>query len=79
MNIRRISIIALTIVLIVAVFTGVVTAIDATPKLATRVALDNVRAYAPAITADAPSYAVDAGLLYQGEPGNWVQVNTPKM
>jgi hypothetical protein len=78
MNIRRISIIALTIVLIVAVFTGVVTAIDATPRLATRVALDNVRAYAPAITADAPSYAVDAGLLFQGEPGNWMQVNTPQ-
>lgn len=78
MNIRRISIIALTIVLIIAVFTGVVTAIDANPRLETRLALENVRAYAPAITADAPSYAVDAGVLFQGEPGNWLQVNTPQ-
>jgi photosystem II stability/assembly factor-like uncharacterized protein len=78
MNIRRISIIALTIVLIIAVFTGVVTAIDANPRLETRLALENVRAYAPAITADTPSYAVDAGVLFQGEPGNWLQVNTPQ-
>jgi hypothetical protein len=78
MSIRRIMIIALTIVLVIAVFTGVVNAIDANPKLATRAVLDNVRAYAPAMTADAPAYAVDAGVLFRGQPGAWVQVNTPK-
>lgn len=40
-------------------------------------ALENVRAYAPAVTPGGDGYAVDGGLLYAGEPGRWRLVETP--
>jgi hypothetical protein len=40
--------------------------------------LENVRAYAAAVTPGGNSFAVDQGLLYRGEPGNWQLVETPE-
>lgn len=40
-------------------------------------ALENVRAYTPAVASDSPAYAIDGGLLYAGEPGNWQLLPTP--
>jgi photosystem II stability/assembly factor-like uncharacterized protein len=77
MNARRIAIIALTIVLVVAVLTGAVSAFSVNAKPAVRAALANVRDYSPAVTANSLSYAVDGGALFAGQPGHWVQVNTP--
>ncbi|MBX3054165.1 MAG: exo-alpha-sialidase [Caldilineaceae bacterium] len=39
--------------------------------------LQNVRAYTAAVTPGGASFAVDQGLLYTGEPGNWQLVETP--
>ena len=39
--------------------------------------LENVRAYAPAVTPTGNSFVVDQGLLYMGQPGVWQLVNTP--
>ena len=44
---------------------------------ATVATLENVRAYAPAVTPDGNSFVVDGGLLYRGQPGVWQLVNTP--
>jgi len=40
--------------------------------------LENVRAYAAAVTQDGDSFAVDQGFLYRGEPGYWQLVETPE-
>jgi len=72
---RRIAIVALTIVLITAVFTGVVNAFSSAPRPAVRGALANVRDYQA--TAAGSGYAVDGGALFAGTPGAWVQVITP--
>lgn len=79
---RKIAIVALTIVLIVAVFTGAVTAltgeVPSVPGSTPRAMLHNVRAYSPAISTDAPAYAVEGGALYAGAPGAWSRVSTPQ-
>ncbi len=77
MNVRRLSIIVFTIVLIVAVSAGVVNALNANPKPVSRLSLDNVRDYAAAPVANGRNYAVDGGVLFGGQPSNWVQVITP--
>jgi hypothetical protein len=78
MNTRRIAIVALTIILIIAVFTGAVSAFNATAKPVVRVELANVRDYTPAVVANGASYAVDGGALFAGEPTHWEQVQTPE-
>lgn len=79
---RRITIVALSIILVVAVFTGAVTALTGEPAGAPastpRAVLHNVRAYSPAVSPDAPAYAVDGGALYMGAPGAWTLVPTPQ-
>ncbi|MGL4648887.1 MAG: hypothetical protein ACRC1H_05720, partial [Caldilineaceae bacterium] len=39
--------------------------------------LDNVRDYAPALSADGLNYAIDGGMLYAGRPLDWQRVATP--
>ncbi len=77
MNARRISIIALTLVLIVAVISGAIHFLrnDAEPVI--RPELANVRDYSPAGVENGRSYAVDGGALFAGVPNYWVQIETP--
>lgn len=42
-----------------------------------KVELENVRDFAPALTADGLNYAIDGGLLYAGRPLDWQRVSTP--
>ena len=78
MNARRISIVTLTIILMVAISTGVADALDAQSKPVSRAILSNVRDYSPAYTANSANYAVDDGVLFAGSPSGWLQVITPK-
>jgi hypothetical protein len=77
MNTRRIAIIALTIILIAAVFTGAVNALGGKAAPVVRGQLANVRDYY-AIANQHDSYAVDGGILFKGQPGAWTQVSTPE-
>jgi hypothetical protein len=77
MNTRKIAIFALTIVLIVAILTGAVSAFGSKAAPVVRAQLANVRDfYAVANTVD--SYAVDGGVLFKGQPGAWSQMSTPE-
>lgn len=83
MNMRTLLIATLTIILIGAVLIGAGSLSDAgvvaEPKAEmVRSGLANVRAFAPAITADSETYAVDSGLLYQQDGERWVLVETPE-
>jgi photosystem II stability/assembly factor-like uncharacterized protein len=77
MNTRKIAIIALTIVLIVAVFTGAVSALSGNAAPVVRPQLANVRDF-DAVANQADSYAVDGGVLFKGQPGAWTQIQTPE-
>jgi photosystem II stability/assembly factor-like uncharacterized protein len=77
MNARKIAIIVLTLVLIGAVFTGAVSALNGNPAPVVRTQLANVRDF-NAVAADTDSYAVDGGALFKGQPGAWTQVATPE-
>jgi len=77
MNTRKIAIIALTIVLIVAVFTGAVSAFGGNAAPVVRPQLANVRDF-NAVANQADSYAVDGGMLFKGQPGAWTQIQTPE-
>jgi photosystem II stability/assembly factor-like uncharacterized protein len=77
MNTRKIAIVALTIVLIVAVFTGAVSALGGKAAPAVRTQLANVRDF-NAIANATDSYAVDGGVLFKGQPGAWTQISTPE-
>jgi len=74
---NTISIILLTAILIGAVFTGVVNALNANVTVAVKTHLSNVRAYTPASTAQSVSYAVDGGVLFAGGPQGWTEIKTP--
>jgi len=77
MNARKIAIVALTIVLILATFTGAISAFGSKAAPVVRAQLANVRDFhAVANTAD--SYAVDGGVLFKGQPGAWTQMSTPE-
>jgi len=78
MNARRIAIIVLTLVLVVAVFTGAVNALNSNPAPAVRANLANVRDYYAAPAANSNAYAVDGGVLFSGQPGAWTQIATPE-
>lgn len=78
MNARRISIFALTLILIVAIAAGAINVLRVDAKPVVRPELANVRDYSPAVVESARSYAVDGGALFAGEPTFWVQVNTPE-
>jgi photosystem II stability/assembly factor-like uncharacterized protein len=77
MNTRKIAIIALTIVLIAAVFTGAVSALGGKAAPVVRTQLANVRDF-NAIANATDSYAVDGGVLFKGQPGAWTQISTPE-
>ena len=69
--------IMITVLLISAVYTGVVSAVGNSFISNAKPNLENVRDYAPASSPDAISYAVDGGLLYAGQPNHWMQRPTP--
>lgn len=75
MNARRISIIILTLVLLVAVIIGATNLLRVEAKPVVRPELANVRDYSAA--AQGRSYAVDGGALFAGIPNYWTQVKTP--
>lgn len=77
MNTRKIAIIALTIILIVAVLTGAVSALGGKAAPTVRTQLANVRDF-NAVASQVDSYAVDGGILFKGQPGAWTQINTPE-
>jgi len=77
MNTRKLAIVALTIILVVAVFTGAVTAFGSKAAPVVRTQLANVRDFM-AIPSDVDSYAVDGGALFKGQPGAWTQISTPE-
>jgi len=77
MNTRKIAIVALTIILIAAVFTGAVSALSGKAAPVVRTQLANVRDY-HAVADQPDSYAVDGGVLFKGQPGAWTQISTPE-
>lgn len=74
---RKAFFIITTAVLIVAVFAGLVSALDVRDAAVVKANLENVRDYTAANHASAVNYAVDHGQLFAGRPGEWRQVNTP--
>ena len=77
MNARRLFILLVTSILIVAVFVGSVNALNNAEKPQSVVGLNNVRDYAAAPTQGGTNYAVDAGQLFVGGPVEWTPVETP--
>jgi photosystem II stability/assembly factor-like uncharacterized protein len=77
MNTRKIAIIVLTLVLIGAVFTGAVSALNGNAAPVVRTQLANVRDF-NAVAGETDSYAVDGGVLFKGQPGAWTQIATPE-
>jgi photosystem II stability/assembly factor-like uncharacterized protein len=77
MNTRKITIVALTIILIVAVFTGAMSVFNGKAAPVVRTQLANVRDF-HAATSQGDSYAVDGGTLFKGQPGAWTQISTPE-
>jgi len=76
MNARKFAIVTLTIVLIVALFTGAVSALSSQTEPVVRAQLENVRDF-DTIGSQLDSYAVDGGALFKGRPGGWTQISTP--
>lgn len=73
----KIILIGITVLLISAVYTNVVSAVGNALLINAKPVLENVRDYAPATSASAVTYAIDGGFLYAGQPGHWVQRPTP--
>ena len=69
--------IGITVLLISAVYTNVVSAVGNVLLVNAKPTLENVRDYAPAIASTSVTYAIDGGFLYAGQPGHWVQRPTP--
>lgn len=76
MNARKVAIVALTFVLIVALFTGAVSAFSAHTSPVVRAQLVNVRDF-DSVANQTDSYAVDGGVLFKGHAGGWTQISTP--
>jgi len=76
MNSRKVAIVTLTIVLIVAIFTGAVSAFSGNAAPVVRAQLANVRDF-NSVANQVDSYAVDGGVLFKGQPGVWTQISTP--
>lgn len=74
---RPILIIATSLILVGALFVGIVNALGPQTAGDSKATLENVRAYTPAFSTDAPNYAVDGGNLFVGLPGNWSQLTAP--
>ena len=78
MKIRTVLTIAISLLLISAVFVGAVSAYTTSAAMVDKSALENVRAFAPAVEDGGTSFALDGGELFVGEPGNWIQVRVPR-
>ena len=74
----KIVIVMLLVVMISALYTGVVNAVSEGAVIVRKGNLDNVRDYAAAFATDELNYAVDGGVLYTGTPNAWRTVPTPK-
>ncbi len=78
MNMRKFTLIVITILIATAAFASVVLALDVAPQTpVVQANLANVRDFAPAPTADSLNYAVDGDQLFVGKPGAWMPVTTP--
>lgn len=86
MNLRKLTLIIITILIASITFVSVVQALgseqeapigsaDAGSSAVT--VLANVRSYSPAVTANGLNYAVDGGTLFVGKTGAWMPVATP--
>lgn len=75
--IRKATIILTAVVLMIAVSAGIVSALDTHQGATVKTNLANVRAFAPASHATGLTYAVDAGELYAGHPGEWRKIELP--
>lgn len=76
--IRKLFFILTTAILVVAVFAGIVSALDVRQPVVVKANLENVGSYAIAPSASGINYAVDNGQLFAGNPGEWRQVATPE-
>ncbi len=76
MKIRTLLLTLITFFLFGAILAGMVSAREPNRQVET-VSLSNVRDYAPAVSADNLSYAVDGGLLFAGNGGRWQRLSTP--
>jgi len=66
-----------TVILIVAVFTGIVSAFDTRTTTMVKANLENVRTVATPANASGINYAVDNGQLFAGRTGEWRQISIP--
>ena len=76
--IRKAFFIITTVIMIVAVFTGLVSALDVHTSTVVKANLENVRSVATAAHVTGVNYAIDNGQLFAGRPGEWRQVATPE-
>jgi hypothetical protein len=75
--IRKLFYITTTAILILAVFAGIVSALDTRQPAVIKATLENVRAYAASSQRAGISYAIDGGDLFAGRPGEWRKVTLP--
>lgn len=75
---RKLFFILTTAILVVAVFTGIVSALDVREPLVIKTNLENVGSFATATHVTGINYAVDNGELFAGRPGEWLKIATPE-
>ena len=75
---RKLFFIITTAILVVAVFTGIVSALDVREPLVIKTNLENVGSFATATHVTGINYAVDNGELFAGRPGEWRKLATPE-
>jgi hypothetical protein len=75
--VRKLFFILTTAILVVAVFTGIVSALDVRQPLVIKTNLENVGSFATATHMTGINYAVDNGELFAGRPGEWRKIATP--
>lgn len=76
--IRKGFFIITTIVLILAVFTGMVSALDTQESIVVKTNLENVRSFAVATNGAGVNYAIADGQLFAGRPGEWRLLSIPE-
>ncbi len=76
--IRKGFFIITTIVLILAVFTGMVGALDTQESVVVKTNLENVRSFAVATHGAGVNYAIADGQLFAGRPGEWRLLRIPE-
>lgn len=75
---RKLFFILTTAILVVAVFTGIVSALDVREPMVIKTNLENVGSFATATHVTGINYAVDNGELFAGRPGEWRKLGTPE-